>query len=38
MIRICGPCAAVIYTNSAISILQDIYPQRTFLTAKTLIG
>ena len=38
MIRICGPCAAVIYTDAAISILQDIYPQRTFLTANTLIG
>ena len=38
MIRICGPCAAVIYTDGAISILQDIYPQRTFLTVNTLIG
>ena len=38
MIRIRGSCVDVIYTDSAISILQDIYPQRTFFTTNRLIG
>ena len=38
MIRIRGSCVDVIYTEAAISILQDIYPQRTFCTANRLIG
>ena len=38
MIRIRGSCVDAIYTDSAISILQDIYPQRTFFTTNKLIG
>ena len=38
MIRIRGSCVDVIYTEAAISILQDIYPQRTFFTVNRLIG
>lgn len=38
MIRIRGSCVDAIYTDSAISILQDIYPQQTFLTANRLIS
>ena len=38
MIRIRGSCVDVVYTDSAISILQDIYPQRTFATVNRLIG
>ena len=38
MIRIRGSCVNAIYTDSAISILQDIYPQRTFFTTNKLIG
>ena len=38
MIRIRGSCVEAIYTDSAISILQDIYPQRTFSTVNRLIG
>ena len=38
MIRIHGSCVDAIYTDSAISILQDIYPQRTFFTTNKLIG
>ena len=38
MIRICNSCVDVIYTDAAISILQDIYPQRTFATVNRLIG
>ncbi len=37
MVRIRGCCVDAIYTDSAISILQDIYPQRTFFTVNTLI-
>ena len=38
MIRIRNSCVDVIYTDAAISILQDIYPQRTFVTVSRLIG
>ena len=38
MIQIRGNCVDAIYTNSAVSILQDIYPQRTFSTVTRLIG
>ena len=38
MIRIRNSCVDVIYTDSTISILQDIYPQRTFFTVNRLIG
>ncbi len=38
MIRIRGSCVDALYTDSAISILQDIYPQRTFFTTDRLIG
>ena len=38
MIRIRNSCVDVIYTDAAISILQDIYPQRTFFTVNRLIG
>ena len=38
MIRIRNSCVNVIYTDAAISILQDIYPQRTFFTVNRLIG
>ena len=38
MIRIRGCYVDAIYTDSAISILQDIYPQRTFFTVNRLIG
>ena len=38
MIRIQDDCADAIYTDAAISILQDIYPQRTFSTVNRLIG
>ncbi len=38
MIRIQDDCADAIYTDAAISILQDIYPQRTFSTVKRLIS
>ena len=37
MIRIRGSCVDVIYTEAAISILQDIYPHRTFYTVNRLI-
>ena len=37
MIRIRGSCVDAIYTDSAISILQAIYPQRTFFTINKLI-
>ena len=37
MIRIRGSCVDVIYTEAAISILQDIYPHRTFCTVNRLI-
>ena len=37
MIRIRNSCVDAIYTDSAISILQDIYPQRTFVTVSRLI-
>ena len=38
MIRIHGNSVDVIYTDAAVSILQDIYPQRTFFTMNKLIG
>ena len=38
MIRIHDNCVEAIYTDSAISILQDIYPQRTFCTVNRLIN
>lgn len=38
MIRIRDDCADAIYTEAAMSILQDIYPQRTFSTVNRLIG
>ena len=38
MIRINENRVDAIYTDSAISILQDIYPQRTFFTVNRLIG
>ena len=38
MIRIRGSCVDAIYTEASISILQDIYPQRTFFTVNRLIG
>ena len=38
MIQIRGNCVDAIYTDSAVSILQDIYPQRTFSTVTRLIG
>ena len=38
MIRINGSCVDAIYTDSTISILQDIYPERTFFTVNRLIG
>ncbi len=38
MIRIRNSCVDAIYTDAAISILQDIYPQRTFFTVNRLIG
>ena len=38
MIRIHGNCVDALYTDSAISILQDIYPQRTFFTVNRLIS
>ncbi len=38
IIRIWGGCVDAIYTDSAISILQDIYPQRPFFTVNRLIG
>ena len=38
MIRVHGKCVDAIYTDSATSILQDIYPQRTFFTVNRLIG
>ena len=38
MIRIRNSCVDVIYTDAAISILQDIYPQRTFFRVNRLIG
>ena len=37
MIRIRNSCADVIYTEVAISILQDIYPHRTFCMVNRLI-
>ena len=37
MIRIQGSCVDAIYTETAVSILQDIYPQRTFCTVNRLI-
>ena len=37
MIRIRGSCVDAIYTDLAIAILQDIYPQRTFCTVNRLI-
>ena len=37
MIRIGDNCVDAIYTDSAISILQDIYPQRAFLRVNRLI-
>ena len=37
MIRIHGSCVDAIYTDAAVSILQDIYPQRTFFTVNRLI-
>lgn len=37
MIRICGSCVDAIYTEESISILQDIYPQRTFFMVNKLI-
>ncbi len=37
MIRIRNSCVDAIYTDAAISILQDIYPQRTFATVNRLI-
>ena len=37
MIRIRGSCVDVIYTEAAISILQDIYPHRTFCAVNRLI-
>ena len=38
MIRVNGSCVDAIYTESSISILQDIYPQRTFPTMNRLMG
>ena len=38
MIRIHGSCVDAIYTDAAVSILQNIYPQRTFFTVNRLIG
>lgn len=38
MIRLRGSYVDAIYTDSAISILQDIYPQRTFCIVNRLIG
>ena len=38
MIQIRGNCVNAIYTDSAISILQEIYPERTFCTVNRLIG
>lgn len=38
MIRISDNCADAIYTHAGISILQDIYPQRTFFTVNRLIN
>lgn len=38
MIRIRGACVDAIYTDSAVAILQDLYPQRTFSTVSRLIG
>ena len=38
MIRIHGSCVDAIYTDAAISILQNIYPQRTFCPVSRLIG
>ena len=38
MVRIHDNCADAIYTDASISILQDIYPQRTFSTVNRLIG
>ena len=37
MIRIRGSCVDVIYTEAAISILQNIYPHRTFCAVNRLI-
>ena len=37
MIQIRNSCVDVIYTEAAISILRDIYPQRTFFTVNRLI-
>ena len=38
MIRIYGSCVDAIYADAAVSILQDIYPHRTFCTVNRLIN
>lgn len=38
MVRVHDNCADAVYTDAAISILEDIYPQRTFSTVNSLIG
>ena len=38
MVRIHDNCTDAVYTEAAISILQDLYPQRTFSKTDRLIG